>query len=251
MKATAGSSKRLGAGAQGQVPDRHQHARGCGTCPTSREPSTSESSPAACSRARARRAAAPRRRAASPSAGAPWCRRRSSTPRRPRPSRRGRVGRCVGSLQRRGDGPVGSSTSATQKSKPSCTVTSRGASTSRSWRRLPSAGALGEADDLTRLGVERLLQDGPEVAARVAERVLHLQAEPDRAVLARPARARPRAAASRARRRGRRPVERHRRGRGGRRSRASRSGRPRRARPANGRATYAGAGPAALPWQAL
>ena len=47
------------------------------------------------------------------------------------------------------------------------------------------AGGVGEPDDArARLGLERLDQHRREVAARVAEAVLHLEAQPDRAVRA-------------------------------------------------------------------
>ena len=69
----------LGTGAHRQVPDGSQDSRGRGTCRRACEPS-------AMLVLTAHRAAAPGRRAgrprapASPSAGAPWCRRSSSTP---------------------------------------------------------------------------------------------------------------------------------------------------------------------------
>ena len=69
--------------------------------------------------------------------------------------------------------------SSIQYSKPSWTVMSRLVSLIRSCRLGPSPGAVGEADDAGLLGGQGGLEDGAQVAGRVAVGVLHLQAEPD------------------------------------------------------------------------
>ena len=81
--------ERLGAGADRQVPDRHEQPVGPEHPDQPRRRRPARSSPAACSRASASSSRV-LVVAAAPSAGAPWCRRRSSTP--PRPTVRRAVG---------------------------------------------------------------------------------------------------------------------------------------------------------------
>ena len=61
---------------------------------------------------------------------------------------------------------------------------SSGSGATRSCSRDALARGVGEPDDAARLGVERLDQDSGKVATGVAVPVLHLQPEPDGAVLA-------------------------------------------------------------------
>ena len=80
--------------------------------------------------------------------------------------------------------PSWSSTSAIQKSKPSWTVIVERVAGDQVLQPRALAGRVGEADDAGLVGLQRLEQHRAEVAGRVAEVVLHLQAEPDLAAVA-------------------------------------------------------------------
>ena len=174
----------LRAGARGPGPTpgaSSPWARNMPDQPGARRPGVSR--PAACSRARASSSGVLGLRA-SPSAGAPWCPRRSSTPPRPPASRAVGVAAALACSRAAASAGASSSTSATQKSKPSCTVTSSGVAgdqvlqprarrrAGRSARRCPGSA------------VERLEQHGAQVAAGVAEVVLDLEPQPDLAAVA-------------------------------------------------------------------
>ena len=112
--------------------------RGRGTCPTRREPVGDLVAAGGVQPGERVEQLGPRARA-SPSAGAPWCRRWSSTPPRRVVSRadgEAAALACSSAAAMAGS----SSTSATQKPKPSCTVTSSGSSVTRSCSRGPAPG---------------------------------------------------------------------------------------------------------------
>ncbi len=121
---------------------------------------------------------------AAPSAGAPWARRRPSTPprrrsagptarprrrpaRAPRPSRR-----------------PGRATSSSHHSKPWCTVISSGSSVTRSCRRTPAPGGSTSPTTPGSSVASAFSSTAAEVTRGVAERVPDLEAQPDLAAVA-------------------------------------------------------------------